>query len=202
MGVPELQLLPQHGTCMLGTWIFDHITSLLLHSHFTNIVRILSVLCQVIQDFSGRSFHYMGIRREEGLVGGIVTRNNFKRTAALNGELNERSLTALMFWGWLAVFAASLSFASRRKISKCYTENRSGNKLPWLKAYRDSNSWGTGIRKRKIHFNQTTAKKYNLSSFANRMKTIQKWHKNIYKFEKYLKEKSTDLTISKQMTYG
>lgn len=34
------------------------------------------------------------------------------------------------------------------------------------------------------------------------MKTIQKWHKNIYKFEKYLKEKSTDLTIPKQMTYG
>lgn len=139
--------------------------------------------------FSGRSFHYMGIRKEESLVGGTVMWNNFKRTAALNRELNEQSLTPLMHQGWLAVLAASLSFASRRKISKCYTENRSWNKLACLKAHRDAKSWETGIRERKIHFNQTTAKKYNSSSFANHMKTIQKWHKNIYKFEKYLKKK-------------
>lgn len=134
-GVPELQLSPQHGVLIPLTSVMG---PLLLHSHLANIVRTLSALCHMIQDFSGRSFHYMGIRKEESLVGGTVTWNNFKMTAALNGQLNEQSLTPLILWGWLAGFAASLSFASRRKISKCYTENRSWNKLPHLKAHRDT----------------------------------------------------------------
>lgn len=40
--------------------------------------------------------------------------------------VKEQSLTPLTT---KAVFAAPLSFASRKKISKCYTENRSWNKL-------------------------------------------------------------------------
>lgn len=69
------------------------------------------------------------------------------------------------------------------------TQKTSWKKHLCLKAYRDRNSQGRGIKERKIHFNQTTTKKCNLSSFSNCMKTIQKWHKNIYKVWKILKEK-------------
>lgn len=78
MGVPELHLSPQRGSCVLGTWVSDtsHICDvcpLLPQSHLANILRTLSALCHVIQDFSGRSFRYVGIRKEESLVGGTVT---------------------------------------------------------------------------------------------------------------------------------
>lgn len=62
-------------------------------------------------------------------------------------EIKEQNLTPLTT---KAVFSAPLSFASRRKISKCYTENRSWNKLPHLKAHRDTNSWETGLRENNI----------------------------------------------------
>lgn len=57
----------------------------------------------MIQDFSGKSFHYVGIRREESLVGGTVMWNNFKRTAALNGELNEQAPNAPRLVGSICI---------------------------------------------------------------------------------------------------
>lgn len=65
--------------------------SLLLYSHLANTVRILSAFCQVVQDFSGRSFHYMGTGKEADVVGGTATWNNFPRTTALNGELKNKA---------------------------------------------------------------------------------------------------------------
>lgn len=46
---------------------------LLLYSHLANTVRILSAFCQVVKDFSGRSFHYTGIGKEADMVGGTAT---------------------------------------------------------------------------------------------------------------------------------
>lgn len=64
-----LQLSPQHGNSIPGILhsrfliplvMFPHF----LQSHLANIVRTLSAFCHLIQDFSGRSFHYMGVREE------------------------------------------------------------------------------------------------------------------------------------------
>lgn len=43
------------------------------------------------KDFSGRSFHYMGIGKEADMVSGTATWNNFSRTTALNGELKNKA---------------------------------------------------------------------------------------------------------------
>lgn len=44
--------------------------SFLLYSHLANTVRILSAFCQLVQDFSGRSFHYIGSGKEADVVDG------------------------------------------------------------------------------------------------------------------------------------
>lgn len=55
------------------------------------MVRILSAFCQLVQDFSDRRFHYIGIGKEIDVVGGTATWNNFPMTAALNGDLKSKA---------------------------------------------------------------------------------------------------------------
>lgn len=38
----------------------------------------MSAFCQLVQDFSDRSFHYMGIGKEADVVGGTAMWNNFQ----------------------------------------------------------------------------------------------------------------------------
>lgn len=74
MGIPQLHCLPSVAAAFWrqGFLITSVMCPLLLYSHLANAVRILSAFCQLVQDFSGRSLHYMGIGKEADVVGGTA----------------------------------------------------------------------------------------------------------------------------------
>lgn len=74
---------------------------LLLYSHLANTDRILSAFCQLVQDFSGRSFHYMGIGKEADVV------EQHPKDSSTKWGIKEQSLTLQTT---TAVFAAPLKF--------------------------------------------------------------------------------------------
>lgn len=132
MGVPQLHCLPSVAAAFWGQGFLIHLSCV--------------PFCSTLTLPTWSESWVLFVRWFKLLVAGAFTTWALERKqtwwmALPQGQLpkdsntkwgiKEQSLTTLKT---KAVFAAPLSFASRRKLRKCYTENRSWNKLPHLKA--------------------------------------------------------------------